>query len=89
MISIIIVMRIPIILGGMGGSVGAAGGSPVSTGQTVVYMEIVSVVVLPIGQSVTVGWHDVMVYVIVVYTVSAVIGGGVFVSVGVTGQTVV
>lgn len=38
-------------------------------GQTVVYATFVAVVVLPIGQSVTVEWQEVIVSVVVVYTV--------------------
>lgn len=51
------------------GAVGAGGGP---TGHTVVYTGMVSVVFWPIGQSVTCGGHDVIVYVIVVYAVEVV-----------------
>jgi hypothetical protein len=42
------------------------------TGHIVVYNEIVSVVIRPTGQFVTVLWHDVIVYSTVVYTVEIV-----------------
>lgn len=42
------------------------------TGQTVVYSEMVSVVTDPTGQFVIVGWQEVIVYLVVVYTVEVV-----------------
>lgn len=76
--------------------------SPLVTGQYVVYNAIVSVVTFPMlaGQSVTFGAHEVIVYVLVAYTVEIVysVADGVGVDVGtglivlaaiVTGQTVV